>query len=252
MRRWTEWDWRGSPDATLAWPDPATRLITMDELVPHPLRYRASEAMQRAVDGGAVAVVRCTAEQLHERPTWLRSIIPALVARTQAELDAGIAALVGVNAACRALWLKPTGKVEIGPDLEATCPVARMSCRACCGTGVVSTGSVDVNQYEISRTCGVCHGACGADWIIVAGGEEPLHPAHVRALRDECAALDVPFSFRSWGSWVPIDQRPLSTTSDHLDRMMIYGTTVWWRVGTARSGALLDGVEHDDRPVGAR
>ena len=43
----------------------------------------------------------------------------------------------------------------------------------------------------------------GIDWLI-AGGESgprarPIEPQWVRALRDECAALGVPFFFKQWG-----------------------------------------------------
>ena len=40
-------------------------------------------------------------------------------------------------------------------------------------------------------------------WVIVGGesghGARPMAAAWVRALRDQCAALDVPFFFKQWG-----------------------------------------------------
>lgn len=49
--------------------------------------------------------------------------------------------------------------------------------------------------------------SAGLDWVI-AGGESgpkarPMHPAWVRALRDQCAAAGVPFFFKQWGEWGP-------------------------------------------------
>lgn len=47
------------------------------------------------------------------------------------------------------------------------------------------------------------------DWVI-AGGESgknarPMHPEWARSLRDQCAAADVPFFFKQWGRWAPVD-----------------------------------------------
>src|SRR5690606_27555803 len=48
----------------------------------------------------------------------------------------------------------------------------------------------------------------GLDWVIV-GGESgaharPMRPDWVRALRDECAALEIAFFFKQWGEWAPL------------------------------------------------
>ncbi|NJM54589.1 MAG: DUF5131 family protein [Verrucomicrobiae bacterium] len=46
------------------------------------------------------------------------------------------------------------------------------------------------------------------DWVIVGGesGDEarPMDPAWVRAIRDECAAAEVPFFFKQWGTYLPV------------------------------------------------
>jgi hypothetical protein len=59
----------------------------------------------------------------------------------------------------------------------------------------------------------------GLDWLIV-GGESghharPMHPAWARSLRDQCQAAAVPFFFKQWGEWLPIDQMK---SCDHLYR----------------------------------
>lgn len=42
------------------------------------------------------------------------------------------------------------------------------------------------------------------DWIIVGGesgpGARPMHPDWVRSVRNQCAAVGVPFLFKQWGS----------------------------------------------------
>jgi protein gp37 len=47
------------------------------------------------------------------------------------------------------------------------------------------------------------------DWVI-AGGESgprarPAHPDWLRTLRDQCASAVVPFFFKQWGEWGPVD-----------------------------------------------
>lgn len=46
-------------------------------------------------------------------------------------------------------------------------------------------------------------------WVIV-GGESghharPMHPDWVRTIRDQCAAANVPFFFKQWGEWLPLE-----------------------------------------------
>jgi protein gp37 len=45
-------------------------------------------------------------------------------------------------------------------------------------------------------------------WIIMGGesghGAEPMHPAWVRKVRDDCKATGTPFFFKQWGVWSPI------------------------------------------------
>ncbi len=56
------------------------------------------------------------------------------------------------------------------------------------------------------------------DWVIV-GGESgpharPMHPDWARSLRDQCVAAGVPFLFKQWGEWIPIDHTPNREDSD--------------------------------------
>ena len=47
------------------------------------------------------------------------------------------------------------------------------------------------------------------DWVICGGesgpGARPMHPTWARGLRDQCAESGVPFFFKQWGEWLPID-----------------------------------------------
>lgn len=48
------------------------------------------------------------------------------------------------------------------------------------------------------------------DWVICGGesgpGARPMHPDWPRALRDQCQEAGVPFLFKQWGEWLPINQ----------------------------------------------
>lgn len=112
----------------------------------------------------------------------------------------------------------------------------------------------------------------GLDWIIV-GGESgpharPMHPEWARSIRDQCAAAQVPFFFKQWGAWEPVepawrepsegpDARFLSMQFERFDARgnWIGGRefdprSAWRirRVGKSRAGRLLDGVEHNAFP----
>ena len=47
-------------------------------------------------------------------------------------------------------------------------------------------------------------------WVIAGGesgpGARPSHPDWFRSLRDQCQAANVPYFFKQWGEWLPINQ----------------------------------------------
>jgi len=103
------------------------------------------------------------------------------------------------------------------------------------------------------------------DWVIV-GGESglkarPMHPDWARSLRDQCAAAGVPFLFKQWGEWAPLDDVDEALLGDGLPGadLMPDGfacvhenpmSTALVRVGKKRAGRLLDGCTHDGFPHG--
>lgn len=72
----------------------------------------------------------------------------------------------------------------------------------------------------------------GIGWVIVGGesgpGARPMSPEWAVALRDQCAAADVPFFFKQWGA------------HDSRGR----------RVGKKKAGRCLDGLYFDAIPLG--
>lgn len=106
--------------------------------------------------------------------------------------DIRIPQLVSIPAVARGLSMEPLlSAVDIAPWLR---------CR------------------HLSLTGGKCD-QCGAgpreqrsliDWVIVGGesgkGARPIHPEWARALRNQCAESSVPYFFKQWGEWLPIDE----------------------------------------------
>jgi protein gp37 len=103
------------------------------------------------------------------------------------------------------------------------------------------------------------------DWVVAGGesgkGARPMHPDWARSLRDQCASVGVPFFFKQWGSWAPKSACPEAWSAadygqqfdcQQFDSDEGDGRNFVWRVGKARAGRLLDGIEHDALPEGGR
>jgi len=99
------------------------------------------------------------------------------------------------------------------------------------------------------------------DWL-VSGGESgsnarPSHPDWHRAARDFCAARAIAYYFKRWGEWHPADQVKsveqikAGGSMGHAireGRAYSFDDQWTWRVGKAKAGRLLDGVEHNAFP----
>jgi protein gp37 len=90
----------------------------------------------------------------------------------------------------------------------------------------------------------------GVGWVI-AGGESggksrPSDPAWMRDLRDQCRDAGVPFLFKQWGNWSPLNGNVV------MARTQVYtfpsGETVY-RNSKKDAGRLLDGRTWDEVPV---
>lgn len=80
------------------------------------------------------------------------------------------------------------------------------------------------------------------DWVIV-GGESghharPMRPEWVRALRDQCRALDVAFFFKQWGTIYPVEYCTDGQTLVTFERM-----------SKKAAGRLLDGCTWEQLPT---
>lgn len=105
------------------------------------------------------------------------------------------------------------------------------------------------------------------DLVIVGGesgpGARPMHHDWARSVRDQCAAANVPFFFKQWGEWMPIARGIVTEcygsgvpsvawpdgTITHGNALEHGGNGFLLdRVGKARAGRLLDGIEHNELP----
>lgn len=112
----------------------------------------------------------------------------------------------------------------------------------------------------------------GISWVILGGesgpGARPMHPDWVRGVRDQCQAAGVPFFFKQWGEWSPVQPDTWCKVSS---RKYSHETFAWgkdgqkynalspapddfpkmaYRVGKKAAGRLLDGQTWDQRPEG--
>jgi protein gp37 len=106
------------------------------------------------------------------------------------EADRDVPKLLAVPAAVRFLSIEPM----LGPiDLERPRP----------GPNLDQGGGRVICQPWLIQS--------GIDWVICGGesgpGARPMHPDWARSLRDQCESAGVPFMFKQWGEWLPINQQ---------------------------------------------
>lgn len=103
-------------------------------------------------------------------------------------------------------------------------------------------------------------GLKGIHWVI-AGGEsgpkaEPSHPDWFRSLRDQCVEAGVPFFFKQWGEWMPIEkahaaeENEVVLVSSGEQKIMTSDQTavIMRKFGKKAAGRLLDGREWNEMP----
>ena len=146
-------------------------------------------------------------------------------------------------------------------------------------------GAVDLASSLPIETIGGVEMEAWLDWVIAGAesgpGARPSHPDWFRALRDQCQAADVPFFFKQWGGWWPINQmadsdalyKPAPEHDPEASRICTVEYSVLhhdgqqygllnreafeqksspmqvFRVGKRRAGRLLDGREWNEFPA---
>jgi protein gp37 len=102
-------------------------------------------------------------------------------------------------------------------------------------------------------------GGWGVNWVI-AGGESgpkarPSDPAWFRFLREQCDEFGIPFLFKQWGEWLPMDGHrefmdlpPAQREWVKVGGDLADGGAVMVRVGKKVAGRTLDGRTWDRIP----
>jgi protein gp37 len=110
------------------------------------------------------------------------------------------------------------------PNLLVTPATVRfLSCEPLLGS--VDLESLDINDWKPFDCLGIAIGDTEnkIDWVITGGesgpNARPVHPDWLRSLRDQCARAAVPFFFKQWGEY-----RPLETDAE-------WDNTDWHRPG---------------------
>lgn len=131
-------------------------------------------------------------------------------------------------------------------------------------------GPIDLSKYLWVGEEGGCEYVGSRrnciDWVICGGESGPgargSHPDWFRSLRDQCIEHDVPFHFKQFGEWYPLNgtgnwHNGLETELtpykwiDHNGNTSSSGSPpdkILIRMGTKKSGRKLDGQEHDGLP----
>ena len=111
----------------------------------------------------------------------------------------------------------------------------------------------DVGDRENPRST-MCHDdGPSISRIVAEGNEHPIHPDHIRSLRDQCLDAEVPFNFAGWGEWLPWGQLHaqlhvgITPTPNSTDTYWFPDGKTIRKVGKEHAGRLLDGVEHNGR-----
>ncbi len=116
-------------------------------------------------------------------------------------------------------------------------------------------GHLQPSREQVSCEIDDCCEAFNRDpllhWIVAGGesgpGARPMQPNWARSLRDQCQAAGVPFFFKQWGEWAPLNQTKAERSSRRMLHRFENGAEVF-KLGKAIAGRLLDGKEWSEYP----
>ena len=94
------------------------------------------------------------------------------------------------------------------------------------------------------------------DWVVCGGqsrnGAVPMHPEAVEFLQWQCEQAGVPFFFKQWGNWAPVEVVGLEGAGDRqvIEMSRFDGTAEdMVRVGKTVAGRVLDGQTWNQFPT---
>ncbi len=93
------------------------------------------------------------------------------------------------------------------------------------------------------------------DWVIAGGesgpGARPMMPGHAKFLRDQCSTADVPFHFKQWGHWAPIENGIEVKGAEAFWDSVQLQKVMMQPVGKKEAGRELDGLFWNGLPAAA-
>ncbi|MBG0865454.1 phage Gp37/Gp68 family protein [Burkholderia sp. 9779_493] len=200
------------------------------------------------------ASVECLMDADRDWPwpnVWLGATIV-----NQAEADRDIEKLLMTPARRRFLSMEPLlGPVDLRAWFDPTgvcCMREMQSCEDCPADAPWIHGPT--TEYAED---GTGYSSPKIDWVIVGGesgtGARPMHPEWARDLRDQCAAYGVPFLFKQWGEWLPVEPNGAAingcgVTPVREPAFRSAANHHFTKVGKRAAGRHLDGRTHDEFP----
>lgn len=110
-------------------------------------------------------------------------------------------------------------------------------------------GPIDLQKYLVLGAVGT-----RVDWVIAGGesgaGSRPMEPQWPSNLQKQCAAAGVPFHFKQWGHWAPLEHvSDLMTKRTPIQVVRRDGTEVYLvGIGKGKAGRTLSGRHWDQFP----
>ena len=188
------------------------------------------------------------------------NIILAVPVETQSDIERLVPELFKCHDLCKGLAVVCNPKEEL--DFEDTPFGSRRRC------SLSGLHWKDDDTYDSDFV----KGRKRLSLMIAEGNEHPIHPDHVRSLRDQCENANVEFNFAGWGENIPFTQcRSKKLKEAYSDAaktgdQSYFGYRVvqgpqgpmtgktpgirpegYARIGKDKSGRLLDGQEHNGR-----
>lgn len=173
---------------------------------------------------------------------WPSHIGLMITVVNQAEADRDIPKLLDLKERLGIPWVGLSVEPMLGPiDLGVTDP--KIACSQHCKNGCSGPASAECAKHYSSLDWVICGGESGPN-------SRPMHPDWARSLRDQCVDGGVPFFFKQWGAWKPIEHQEmdrhwpkdkasaiclLPDGSFHVEGRRMQ------RIGAKAAGNLLDG-----------
>lgn len=183
----------------------------------------------------------------------------------QVEANRNVPALLAAKAELKPLYVFVSAEPLLGPiDFS----------RIELGSGPAEPGAFEPGVEAVTLFLDALKGARSLGWSgidqIIVGGESgkdarPMHPAWARAIRDQCLDADVAYFFKQWGEWAPGEvagpnERSIDAATWFPDEWVFQRVGKaqpydhrddepdMFRIGKAKAGRTLDGVEHSEFP----